>query len=59
VLCDYNEVTDILAKIASSRKPVPHGVSTSDQQAPSVRAKGEKLPEAEGPEVMETTIHPS
>jgi hypothetical protein len=36
VLCDHNKATDILAKTASSRKPVPHGVFVSDQHAPSV-----------------------
>jgi ribonuclease HI len=53
VLHDYNKVTDILAKTASSRKPVPHGLFVTDQHVPSVLAEGEKPPEAEGPEVME------
>jgi ribonuclease HI len=57
VLRDYNKVVDVLAKTASSRKLVPHGVFASDQHMPSVRAEGEKPPEAEGPEVMETTSH--
>jgi hypothetical protein len=57
LLRDYNKAADILAKIASSHKPVPHGVFTSDQHTPFVRVEGEKLPEAEGPEVMETTSH--
>jgi hypothetical protein len=41
VLCNYNKATDMLAKTASSRKPIPHGVFASDQHAPSVRAEGE------------------
>jgi hypothetical protein len=53
VLCDYNKAADVLAKTASSRKPVPHGVFASDQHAPSISTEGEKPPEAEGPEVME------
>jgi hypothetical protein len=53
VLRDYNKAADVLAKTASSRKSVPHGVFTSDQHAPSVRVEGEKPPEAQGPEVME------
>jgi ribonuclease HI len=52
VLCDYNKAGDVLAKTASSRKPVPHGVFASDQHAPSVREKGEKPPEDEEPEGM-------
>jgi hypothetical protein len=52
VLRDYNKAADVLTKIASSPKPVPHGVFTSDQHAPSVRAEGEKPPEVEEPEVM-------
>jgi ribonuclease HI len=52
VLRDYNKVVDVLAKTASSRKLVPHGVFASDEHAPSVRADGEKLPNVEGPEVM-------
>jgi hypothetical protein len=52
VLCDYNKAADVLAKTASSRSPVPHGVFTSDQHAPSVRAEAEKPPEEEEPEVM-------
>jgi hypothetical protein len=31
VLSDYNKAADVLAKTASSRKPVPHGVFASDQ----------------------------
>jgi ribonuclease HI len=53
VLHDYNEAADVLAKTASSRKPVPHGVFASDQHTPSVRVEGEKLLEVEEPEVME------
>jgi hypothetical protein len=41
---DYNKATSILAKTASSRSPVPHGVFTSDQHAPSVRAEGRSPP---------------
>jgi hypothetical protein len=52
VLGDYNKAADVLAKTASSRKPVPHGVFASDQHAPSVCAEGEKAPEEEEPEVM-------
>jgi hypothetical protein len=53
VLRDYNKAADVLAKTASSHKPVPHRVFTSDQHVPSTRVEGEKPPEAEGPEVME------
>jgi ribonuclease HI len=42
VLRDYNKAADVLAKIASSRSLVPHGVFVSDQHAPSMRAEGEK-----------------
>jgi hypothetical protein len=52
VLRDYNKAADVLAKSASSRKPVPHGVFTSDQHVPSVRVEGEKPPEVEELEVM-------
>jgi hypothetical protein len=52
VLRDYNKAADVLTKIASSHSPVPHGVFTSDQHAPSVRAEGEKPPEESEPEVM-------
>jgi ribonuclease HI len=52
VLRDYNKATDVLAKTASSRSPVPHGVFASDQHAPSVRSEGEKPPEELEPEVM-------
>jgi hypothetical protein len=44
VLCNYNKVVDVLAKTASSRSPVPHGVFTSDQHAPSIRAEGRSPP---------------
>jgi hypothetical protein len=50
---DYNKAVDVLAKTASSRIPVPHGVFASDQHAPFVRAEGEKAPEESKPEVME------
>jgi ribonuclease HI len=36
MLRDYNKVVDVLAKAASSRSPVPHGVFASDQHQPSV-----------------------
>jgi ribonuclease HI len=36
VLRDYNKADDMLAKAASSRSPVPHGVFASDQHQPSV-----------------------
>jgi ribonuclease HI len=52
VLRDYNKAADVLAKTASSRSPVPHGVFTSDQHATSVRVEGEKTPEESEPEVM-------
>jgi ribonuclease HI len=42
VLCDYNKAADILAKTASSRKPVLHGVFSSNQRTPFMRAEGEK-----------------
>jgi ribonuclease HI len=41
VLHHYNKAADVLAKTASSRSPVPHGVFASDQHAPSVRVEGE------------------
>jgi hypothetical protein len=52
VMRDYNKATDVLAKTASSRKPVPHGVFASDQRVPYVRVEGEKPPEVEELEVM-------
>jgi hypothetical protein len=52
VLSDYNKVADVLAKAASSRSPVPHGVFASDQHHLSVREEGEKPPEESEPEVM-------
>jgi hypothetical protein len=52
VLRDYNKAADILAKTASSRSPVPHGVFASDQHAPSIRTEGEKHPKEEELEVM-------
>jgi hypothetical protein len=52
VLRDYNKAADVLAKAASSRSLVPHGVFASDQHQPSVREEGEKPPEEPGPEVM-------
>jgi ribonuclease HI len=36
VLRDYNKAADVLARTASSHSPIPHGVFTSDQHAPSV-----------------------
>jgi hypothetical protein len=36
VLRDNNKAADVLAKTASSRKLVPHGVFASDQHAPSI-----------------------
>jgi ribonuclease HI len=52
VLRDYNKAADVLAKAASSRRSVPHGVFASDQHQPSVREEGEKPPEESEPEVM-------
>jgi ribonuclease HI len=52
VLRDYNKTADVLAKAASSRSSVPHGVFASEQHEPSVRAEGEKPPEELEPEVM-------
>jgi ribonuclease HI len=52
ILCDYNKATNVLAKTASSRSPVLHGVFASNQHAPSICAKGEKPPEEEEPEVL-------
>jgi ribonuclease HI len=52
VLRDYNKAADVLAKTASSRSPVPHGVFVSDQHAPFVRVEGEKPPEESESEVM-------
>jgi ribonuclease HI len=52
VLRDYNKAADVLAKAASSRSPVPHGIFASDQHQSSVREEGEKPPEEPQPEVM-------
>jgi hypothetical protein len=52
VLRDYNKAVDVLAKTVSNHSPVPHGVFTSDQHAPSVRAEHEKPPEESELEVM-------
>jgi hypothetical protein len=52
MLRNYNKAADVLAKTASSRSPMPHGVFASDQHTPSVRAEGEKPPEEAEPEVM-------
>jgi ribonuclease HI len=52
MLRDYNKAADVLAKAASSRSPVPHGVFASDQHQPSIREEGEKPPEELRPEVM-------
>jgi hypothetical protein len=52
VLRDYNKAADVLAKAASSRSPIPHGVFASGQHQPSVRVEGEKPPEESEPEVM-------
>jgi hypothetical protein len=51
-LRDYNKATDVLAKDASSRSPVPHGVFASDQHQPFVREEGEKPPKELEPEVI-------
>jgi ribonuclease HI len=51
MLRDYNKAADVLAKAASSRSPVPHGVFASDQHQPSVR-EGEKPPKEPSPKVM-------
>jgi hypothetical protein len=52
VLHNYNKAADVLAKAASSRSLVPHGVFASDQHQPPVREEGEKPPEESEPEVM-------
>jgi hypothetical protein len=52
VLRDYNKATNVLAKAASSRSPVPHDVFASDQHQPFVREEGEKTLEEPGLEVM-------
>jgi hypothetical protein len=52
VMLDYNKAADVLAKAASSRSPVPHGVFASYQYQSFVREEGEKLPEEPQPEVM-------
>jgi hypothetical protein len=49
MLRDYNKAADVLAKAASSRSPVPHGVFASDQHQPSIREEGENPPEDPGP----------
>jgi hypothetical protein len=52
VLRNYNKAADVLAKAASSRSLIPHGVIASGQHQPSVRVEGEKPPEESEPEVM-------
>jgi hypothetical protein len=52
VLSDYNKTDDVLAKAASSRSPIPHGVFASDQHQPSIREEGERAPEKPEPEVV-------
>jgi hypothetical protein len=52
VLHDYNKAADVLAKVASSRSSVPHGIFASEQHQSSVQEEGEKLPEEPQPEVM-------
>jgi ribonuclease HI len=52
VLRDYNKAANVLAKAASGRSPIPHGIFASDQHQPSVREEGEKPPEEPKPEVM-------
>jgi ribonuclease HI len=52
VLRNYNKAADVLAKAASSRSSVHHGVFASDQHRPSMRAEGEKPPEESEPKVM-------
>jgi ribonuclease HI len=37
VLRDYNKAANVLAKTASSRSPVPHGIFATDQHQPSMR----------------------
>jgi ribonuclease HI len=49
VLRDYNKVAGVLAKAASSRSPIPHGVFASDQHQPSVRAKARSHPGSRSP----------
>jgi ribonuclease HI len=44
VLRDYYKVTDALAKTASSRSPVPHGVFASDQHAPPYEQRAKSHP---------------
>jgi ribonuclease HI len=58
VLRDYNKAADVLAKAASSHRPVPQGVFASDQHQPSVREEGEKPPEEPGLEVTTTDESP-
>jgi hypothetical protein len=48
----YNKAADVLAKAASSRSPIPHGLFASDQHRSSVREEGEKPPEEPEPDVM-------
>jgi ribonuclease HI len=49
---NYNKAANVLAKAASSRSLVPHGVFASDQHQPPVREEGEKPPEESELEVM-------
>jgi hypothetical protein len=55
MLRDYNKAADVLAKTTSSRIPVPHGVFTSDQHAPSVRAEGRSHPRRRNPRSWRST----
>jgi hypothetical protein len=52
VLRDYNKAAEVLAKAASGRSPVPHGVLASDQHQSSVCEEGEKPDEEPRSEVM-------
>jgi hypothetical protein len=49
MLRDYNKAADVPAKTASSPKPVPHGVFTSDQHTPSIRVEGRSRPRKKKP----------
>jgi hypothetical protein len=59
VLRDYNKATDVLAKTASSRSPVPRGVFVSDQHAPPYEQRARSRPRRRNPRSWRSTSHPN
>jgi hypothetical protein len=57
VLHDYNKAVDVLAKVASSHSPVPHGVFASDQHQPTVREEGKKHLKSRDSRSWKSTSH--